>query len=80
MKIEPFVVTADDYHEFDDVISHFNCANIKLKFKEVGFGQSSYCLHNQYHAVFYQNLKDAKSLVNKLTKTLFQEEGSADWN
>lgn len=62
--IDPFETTVNDYHGFSYVVDHFKDAGIKLKYKEVG-----YCVKKHaYCAVFYQNLKEALPLINKLRK------------
>lgn len=70
MKIKPFVSTAGDYHEFNDVVRHFRNAGIRLKYIEVGCGFSEHWNgpNGGYHAIFYQNKIDAKSLINYMKR------------
>jgi hypothetical protein len=67
-ELKPFLVTVTDYHEFDDVVAHFKCAGIKLKFVEVG-------CNCKYHAIFYPvgKIKQAESLI-KYWKNKLEDE------
>lgn len=74
--MKPFVTAVDDYHEFEDVVRHFKNAGINLKFEEVGCGFSDLWEESShgYHAVFYQNKKEALPLLQKWKEVFKNQE------
>jgi hypothetical protein len=71
--MKPFVTAVIDYHDFEEVQYHFANAGIKLKYEEVGCGYSHIwnAPYGGYHAVFYQNKKEATKLI-KFWKNQFK--------
>lgn len=74
--MKPFVTSVSDYHDFDDVLRHFDNAGIKLMYAEVGCGNSEFWRgpRGAYHAVFFTELNDeANELISKW-KSHFEED------
>lgn len=53
--MKPFVAKVNDYHEFDEIVSHLKLAGIKTKYMEFPYNGGN------YRAVFY---------TGKLTKAV----------
>jgi hypothetical protein len=67
MKIAPFVTACEDYHNFGDVVRHFEDAGIPgLKFQEIKCGNSPIWQvgYAGYHAVFF--LPEDKNKIEPL--------------
>jgi hypothetical protein len=71
--MKPFVTAVSDYHEFEQVIKHFQNAGFNLDYVEVGCGHSSVWRNKNgrnknggYHAVFFEKgTEEPKELIEK---------------
>ena len=61
MGLKPFVTAVSDYHEFDNVIRHFENAGFHLDFEEIGVFKSEFWDETHpfkgYHAVYFEKGK-----------------------